>query len=123
MAQNRKKQAGVVRMSMLVKAILLCLFFGGAGVGYVWQKNQIDELGRQIKQAELKLEELQRQNKLRVDHLAYLRSPRVLDARVKELRLGLVPPQPEQVWRLADLPPGATSNDAAPRQPVSVAGR
>jgi hypothetical protein len=122
MARNKKNQSAAVRFGTVIKAILLCGFFAGAGVGYVWQKNQIYELGRHIKQAEIRLEELQRRNKIQHDHLAYLRSPRVLDARVRELKLGLVPPQPEQVWRLADLPPGsAPAADPQPARPVSVA--
>jgi hypothetical protein len=33
-----------------------------------------------------------------------MRSPRVIDARVRELQLGLVPTQPGQVVRMVELP-------------------
>lgn len=108
MAKNRKNQPAAVRFGPAVKALLFCLFIGGSGVGYVWQKGQITSLGTEITQREKKLEDLQRQNKLRRDHLAYLRSPQMLERRVKELNLGLVPPQPEQVVRLADVPQGTS---------------
>ena len=41
MARNRKNQSAVVRFGPAVKALLLCLFIGGSGVGYVWQQNQL----------------------------------------------------------------------------------
>jgi hypothetical protein len=93
----------------MVKVCLICAFIGGSGVGYVWQKNQIFELGRQIKQCELRLDELRRQNKQKADALAYLRSPKVLDARVKELKLNLAPPEPKQILRLNEWAPARVS--------------
>lgn len=94
---NRKKQSTAVRFGPAIKAFLLCVVICGSGLGYVWQKQQIVVLGRQIKQDETRLEELRRENKQRGDALAWLRSPQALDARVRELKLGLVLPQPEQV--------------------------
>jgi len=104
MARNRKNETAGVRFGPAIKAFLLCLFIAGSGIGYVWQKNQIYSLGKEIKNRELKLAELKRLNKLRGDQLSQMRSPRVIDARVKELRLGLVPPQPDQVVRMVELP-------------------
>ncbi len=105
MAKNRKYQSAAVRFGPAVKAFLLCALIGGSGVGYVWQKSQIDELGRQIKAREIRLAELQTQNKKARDQLAVLRSPIMLKKRVEELKLGLVEPQQSQIWRLAE--PGA----------------
>ena len=99
---NRKNQSAA-RFGPAIKAILVCAFIGGAGVGYVWQKNQIYTLGVQMKQNEQRLADLRRQNKLRSDHLAYLRIPASLEARVKELKLGLVPPSQDQIWTLPDV--------------------
>jgi hypothetical protein len=104
MARNRKNETAGVRFGPAIKAFLLCLCIAGSGIGYVWQKNQIYSLGKEIKARETKLLELKRLNKLRGDQLAQMRSPRVIDARVKELRLGLVPPQPDQVVRMVELP-------------------
>jgi len=110
MAKNRKYQSAAVRFGPALKAFLLCALIGGSGVGYVWQKSQIDELGRQIKAREIRLAELQTQNKKARDQLAVLRSPIMLKKRVDELKLGLVEPQHAQVWRLSEpatLPPAA----------------
>ena len=109
MSRNRRNQSAAVRFGPMVKVCLICAFIGGSGVGYVWQKNQIFELGRQIKQCELRLDELRCQNKQKADALAYLRSPKVLDARVKELKLNLAPPEPKQILRLNEWAPARVS--------------
>jgi hypothetical protein len=105
MAANRKKQTGGIRFGPAVKALLICLLIGGAGIGYVWEKNQIYSLGRQIKESENKLADLRRQNKVKADQLAFLKSPALLEAKVKEMKLGLVPPAPEMVVTLVDAAP------------------
>ncbi|MBI3876380.1 MAG: hypothetical protein HY300_10590, partial [Verrucomicrobia bacterium] len=106
MAKNRKNDASEVRLGTVAKALLLCLFIGGSGAGYVWNKNQLYSLGQQIKLSETRLAELRRQNKLRSDQLALLKSPPVLEQRVKDLKLGLGPPAPEQVVTLNETVPG-----------------
>ena len=118
MARNRKNQSAAVRFGAALKVFLLCFFIGGSAVGFVWQKNQIVLLGQQIKQGEQKLEGLRSQTKSASDQLDYLRSPRVLDARVKELNLGLVPPQPEQIMRLVEVPAGSVARTAEPHLAV-----
>jgi transposase len=102
MAQNRKYQAASVRFRPAVLALLLCLLIGGAGVGYVWQKSQISELGREFKNRERRLEDLQGKNKQLRQQLATLRSPLFLAQRVRELNLGLGPAQPGQILRLPE---------------------
>lgn len=102
MAKNRKYQSAAIRFGPALKAFLLCLMIGGSGVGYVWQKTQIDELGRDIRRRELHLIEMRESNKKLRDQLAMLRSPAKLDQRARELNLGLVQPQPAQIWRLAE---------------------
>ena len=64
-----------MRFGPALKAFLLCLFIGGSGVGYVWQKNQFFELGKQIKQRELRLNGLAVQNEKLKKQLATMRSP------------------------------------------------
>ena len=102
MAKNRKYQSAAIRFGPALKAFLLCLLIGGSGVGYVWQKDQISQLGQQIKKRELHLAELGNQNEKLRKQLAAMRSPRFLERRIQELGLGLVPPQPAQVWRLTE---------------------
>ena len=102
MAKNRKNQSAAVRFGPALKAFVFCVIIGGSAVGYVWQKSQIDELGRQIKQREKRLEELGNQNKKLRDHLAMLRSPAQLNERIQKLNLGLGMPQPNQVCPLPE---------------------
>jgi hypothetical protein len=102
MARNRKNDAAL-RVGPVLSAVALCMLFAGLGLGYVWYKNQIDLLGRQIKERETRLSDLQRQNKMRRDQLATLCSQWALDARVKQLKLGLGPPDLSQVIRLVDV--------------------
>jgi hypothetical protein len=104
MARNRKNQSAAVRFGPAIKALLLCLFIGGSGIGYVWYKNQVAVLGQQIKEREIRLAELQRQNKASRSHLDALCSPVALDERVKKLNLGLVAPPVSQIVRLLDAP-------------------
>jgi hypothetical protein len=102
MAKNRKYQPAAIRFGPALKAFLLCLILGGSGVGYVWQKTQIEELGRDIRRRELHLLEVRESNKKLRDQLAWLRSPAKLDQRARELNLGLVQPQPDQIRPLAE---------------------
>ena len=72
--------------------------------GYVWQKNQIYDLGRQIKQLETRRDALRHQNRMLGNLLAKMSSPKELDARVKNSNLGLGPPRQDKVWRLVEIP-------------------
>ena len=120
MAQNRKYQSAAVRFAPAVKAFLLCAFIGGAGGGYVWQKERISELGRQILSREKRLAELREQNEKLRKQMATLRSPQFIEMRIRELNLGLAQPEAGQVWRLvepaAEIPSAATVNGAVVRQ-------
>ena len=100
---NRKKRGSTVRFEPALKAVLICLVTCSLGLGYVWQKQQINSLGQQIKVNEITLEELKRENKRRGDNLAYLMSPQELDARLRELNLDLVVPKPGQIVVLQEL--------------------
>ena len=109
MAKNRKNQSAAIRFGPALKALCLCLLIAGSAVGYVWQKSQIYQLGQQIRQREIRLKRLQNDGQKLSDQLSILRSPAMLDRRVRELNLGLAPAQPMQVLRLAEpavTPPG-----------------
>jgi len=100
MARNRKHQTAAIRFAPALRAFLLCALIGGSGVGYVWQKSQIANLSKQIKEREMRLADLQDSNEKLRKQLATLKSPPYLDRRVKELNLGLGPASPTQVLRL-----------------------
>jgi hypothetical protein len=123
MAKNRKHQSAAIRFGPALKAFLLCLLIGGSGVGYVWQKNQIYDLGQQIRKREIHLKDLQDQNEKLRRQMAFMRSPPFLEARIKELNLGLVRPQPSQVWYLKEPTPESSrqQRELAARQSAPVA--
>ncbi|MDB6036915.1 MAG: hypothetical protein JWM99_756 [Verrucomicrobiales bacterium] len=100
MARNVKYQPLAVRFGPAIKAALLCAFFASAGIGYVWQKTQIQHLADQIKRLEGRKELLGRQNDALTRAAATLSTPSELDARVRKMNLGLVRPQPDQIIRL-----------------------
>jgi len=121
MARNRKYESAASRFGPALKAFLLCLLIGGSGVGYVWQKDQIAQLGQQIKKRELRLADLENQSEKLRKQLAMMRSPAALERRIQDLGLGLGPPQQTQVWRLTeparDLPRRERERQyAAPRE-------
>ena len=102
MARNRKYQSAAIRFGPALKAFLLCLLIGGSGVGYVWQKNQIFDLGQQIRKREKILADLEKQNDQLRRQLAWMQSVKYLEGRIKELNLGLVPPEPAKIWWLRE---------------------
>jgi len=105
MARNRKNQSGAVRFIPALKAILLCMLIGGSAVGYVFQKNKLHDLGRQITRREVVLERLKWENNLRAAQLSNLQMPQRLMERVKEQKLGLAPSQPSQCIFIVEPPP------------------
>jgi len=84
MARNRKYRSAVVRFGPALKAFVLCLIIGGTGVGYVWQKNQIYELGKQIRLREQRLNLLAKQNRELRGLGAMMRLPKSLEPRIKK---------------------------------------
>jgi hypothetical protein len=102
MSKNRKNQSAAIRFGPALKAGLLCLLIGGSGVGYVWQKHQIYQLGQQIKKRETRRKQLEEQNELLLKQVAELRTLGALMVQIKRLNLGLGPPSPAQVCRLEE---------------------
>ena len=100
MARNRKSQSAAIRFGPALKAFLLCLLIGGSGVGYVWQKEQIETLWQQRTKREQRLNALVEQNEILNKQLANLRSPKFLETQTG--KLGLVLPQPSQILRLPE---------------------
>ena len=97
MARNRKSQSAAIRFGPALKAAVLCLLIAGSGVGYVWQKDQIVRLGQEKKLREKKLEVLERKTTDYRRQLADLYSPTEIERRIRDLKLGLVLPQPSQM--------------------------
>jgi uncharacterized protein HemX len=104
MARNRKYYSAANRFGPALKAFLLCLIIGGSGVGYVWQKDQISRLGQEIKKREQRLRALNELNDKLKQQLATMRSPAALRRSIKDLNLGMGPPEQSQIWWLTEPP-------------------
>ena len=103
MARNRKRESVVIRFGAVLQVVMFFLFVGGAGLGYVWQKKQIRQLGylRQQKEQELKQlnETLWGLNSTRQK----LMSSRHLQEAIRKYQLNLVPPRPEDVITITNV--------------------
>ena len=118
MAKNRKNQSASIRFGPALKALFLCLLIAGSAVGYVWQKSQIYQLGKQMREKESSLARLRAGNQKLEDQLSDLRSVVMLDQRAHNL--GLAPALPMQVVRLPEPAFAPPENKNSPRQ---LAGR
>lgn len=124
MKRNHRNQSAAVRFGPAIKAALLVVLFGGSAVGYVWQKNQLHALGRQLKEQEVKLERLRTENRQMTQQILLLRSPLYLERRVKELNLGLGMPSQLQKLRVLETPwegPVATTSQMQAVAPARYA--
>ena len=120
MASNRRNQSGAVRFVPALKAVLLCTLIGGSCVGYVLQKNKIFELGQQIGARQQKLEKLKKENQILADRYAAMQLPQRLAERVKELKLGLIPPQRHQIVWISEPPPASPTTNGLPAHFVQM---
>lgn len=62
MPGNRRRNANAVPLASMATWIVVCLFLGVAGLGYVWLKNQLHLSGGSIKQFEREYAQLMTQN-------------------------------------------------------------
>lgn len=123
MAGKRRNQSAAIRFGPALKAAFLCLMIGGSAVGYVWQKSQIYQLGRQIREREARLKQMRSENLRLAEQLAISNSPVMLDQFARSMKLGLVPAQPAQVWQLPEpLVPAPGSGPVARQLAARQAG-
>lgn len=109
MARNRKNHG--VRFAPAAKAALLCLLIGGTGVGYVWQREQIERLGRERAARENTLAHLRRENDQSKNRLQEMGTVSYLRLQIQRLNLGLVETEPARIWRMPEPPPPATTGE------------
>jgi hypothetical protein len=126
MARNRKSQSAELRFGPALKALLICFFIGGAGIGYVYQKNLLNKLGEEKKNRERELNQLQVSNAARERQRWQLNSQRMLARRVEELGLNLRLPSPSQIVVVVDEPlemvPSAMPAKRAEASPLARGG-
>jgi hypothetical protein len=104
MGRNRKAEAGLGRFAPAIKSFLICLLIGGAGVGYVNQKNDIYLLSDEMMKLEARLQGLEHERAVLHRRLGAAKAGPGIEALVKRFNLGLVPAAPEQVLHLMDFP-------------------
>ncbi len=96
------KKSTALGFGQLIKVILLLVLIGGAALGYVWQKNQIDRLSAQRRDLENSLNRIRHDNDGLRRQISDLYEPVKLMRRVNEMKLGLVSRQEIQVVRLTE---------------------
>jgi cell division protein FtsB len=115
MGRNRKNGSATWLVPG-AKAALICLLLGGSAIGYVYQKNQLIELGRQIQKSEQQLKALSDSNTRLHRSLLTLQSTVYLENRVRELKLPLAQPAQSQILTIVEIP--ASAQPAPKSQPL-----
>ena len=113
MGRNRKN-GSAVRFVPAMKATLICALLGGSAIGYIYQKNQIFELGRQIQKSEQRLNAMRDSNAKYQKALLTLQSATQLEKRVRELNLGLGQPVQSQILTIVEVPASAVPKSQPP---------
>ena len=96
----RRNRASALKPKTVIASIVICSAICLAGIGYVWAKSQVWRLSGEIKALELRLDEVKRDNDVLQRTYAAMCAPSKLDARVRELNLGLSAPMPSQIVRM-----------------------
>ena len=107
MGRNRKNGSATWLVPG-AKAALICLLLGGSAIGYVYQKNQLNELGRQILKSDQEWRDYTESNARLHRSLLTLHSTVYLENQVRERKLPLAPPAQSQILTIAETPAGAT---------------
>ena len=102
MARNRKSQSAELRFGPALKALLICFFIGGAGVGYVYQKDLLNKLSQEKREREQELYRLRLDNAQKQAQLEQMNSQPQLLKRVQWMHPDLQLPTPDQVVVLPD---------------------
>lgn len=93
-----------VNATTVAKVLALSLFLGGSGVGYVYQKDQIQGLGKQREANDAKAYELTRRAENLKVRLAGATSRARLELAGRRFQLSLRKPEPDQVITLSEPP-------------------
>lgn len=81
MSVNKRRHANAVPIASFVTWVVMALFVCGAGIGYVWCKNQLHTTGATIKSLERELIDLRNKNEVSRAHIAQLSSTKALQDR------------------------------------------
>lgn len=89
---------------MLVYTLVMVSFSASAGLGTVWLRHQISETANATRRFELQLAAVERRLAETTTSLAGEQSPDRLEAKNRDLQLGLVRPEDGQIVRVEESP-------------------
>ena len=95
-----RRNKSALKTKTVFTSIVICTAVCLAGIGYVWAKREVWTLYRDMKELETRLETLRKENDILQRTYAAMTSPLRLDARVRELNLGLSAPLTSQIVRM-----------------------
>lgn len=103
MGTNRLRHPNSVPLGAIATWVMVCVFIGGAGIGYVYLKNQIHASGAKIKTLERELADLATQDEVIRAKIASLSSRAALQRRVDEGFINLIPISDHQLVRVDEV--------------------
>lgn len=115
---NRRRHANAVPLASIATWVVVCIFIGGAGLWYVYLKNQLVTTGTKIKALERELADIRTQDEVVSSKIASLSSRATLQRRLNEGFIKLVPITDDRLVRLDAAP----RNDSAEIRAVSNPG-
>ena len=100
MNPNTKRQTNRLQLAALTRAVIVTAFLGVAGLSYVYLKNQLHVCGTQRKALEQELHELIAENNVMEAQIAKLTSRTILQRRLDEGFIKLIPINNQSLVRL-----------------------
>lgn len=100
MNSNTKRQTNRLNLASLTRGVIVAAFLGVAGLSYVYLKNQLHVCGTQRKALEQELHELISQNNVMEAQIARLTSRTMLQRRLDEGFIKLIPINNQSLVRL-----------------------
>ena len=97
MPANRKKNANALNMKSLVIPAFVLVVIGALAIAWVYPKNQLVFLGREIKKLETEIETVRQQNDVLVGQIANLKSRPQIQFKNEQWSIGLVVPVESQL--------------------------
>jgi hypothetical protein len=108
-----QEQSAAIRFGPAMAVIMICAIVCGAGIGYVWHKKKIEELGKTLSTKQRSFEELLDHRRMLERQFDTATTRTALEQCIAMLGLNLRAPTPDQVLTLNDF------ESATPERPSS----
>ena len=109
---NHRRHANIVPIAALVRWVVVAIFLGTAGLGYVYFKNEMQATGNEIRNLEAQLDTLNTQDDIARAQIDRLSSHGYLERRLAEGFIKLTPIRDEAIVRI-HLPASRTAGGQA----------